>query len=178
MQYQIIDVEVDEKNGHKIHTVCFDPKEDISKLPLVMIHGMGGGNPCFHKNYGHFCKNRKVYGIDIPGFALSSREDLSKDPEQCLKELTTIIEEWRKAMKIDQFVLLGHSFGGYLSAAYAVKNPERLEHLILVDPWGIIPKEEDSTREDPQLWQRAAMSISHLMRSNPFSIIREIGPLG
>lgn len=31
------------------------------------------------------------------------------------------LEEWRKAKNLDRFVLLGHSFGGYIAAKYALK---------------------------------------------------------
>ena len=30
-------------------------------------------------------------------------------------------EEWRKAKNLSNFVLLGHSFGGYVAAKYALK---------------------------------------------------------
>jgi carboxypeptidase C (cathepsin A) len=30
-------------------------------------------------------------------------------------------EEWRKAKNLSNFVLLGHSFGGYVAAKYAIK---------------------------------------------------------
>lgn len=30
-------------------------------------------------------------------------------------------EEWRKAKNLDSFILLGHSFGGYVVAKYALK---------------------------------------------------------
>eukprot|EP00983_Pelagomonas_calceolata_P013496 431739-Pelagomonas_calceolata.AAC.2 len=35
-------------------------------------------------------------------------------------------------------VLVGHSLGGYLSACYALKYPEHVEHLILVCPAGVV----------------------------------------
>jgi pimeloyl-ACP methyl ester carboxylesterase len=37
----------------------------------------------------------------------------------------------------------GHSFGGYLTAAYALKHPERLKSAILADPWGMAPRPAD-----------------------------------
>lgn len=48
-------------------------------------------------------------------------------PEQYVASTETTLwfvdslEEWRKAKKLDQFVLLGHSLGGYVAARYALK---------------------------------------------------------
>ncbi len=65
-----------------------------------------------------------------------------------------------------------------MAAAYAVSHPSRVRHLILADPWGIISKDDDDMREDPVLWQRAAMCISNTLKSNPFDVLRDSGPLG
>jgi pimeloyl-ACP methyl ester carboxylesterase len=60
-----------------------------------------------------------------------------------------------EALQLDAFYLLGHSFGGWVSAAYALNYPESLRGLILAAPAGI---RDDSFagRYDhlrPILWQ-------------------------
>lgn len=47
------------------------------------------------------------------------------------------IENLRKHLKIDQWVVLGHSFGGMLASYYATKHPESIEKLILSSSGGI-----------------------------------------
>jgi cardiolipin-specific phospholipase len=47
------------------------------------------------------------------------------------------LEEWRIQRKIERFTLMGHSLGGYLAVAYALKYPGRLKKLILASPAGI-----------------------------------------
>lgn len=46
-------------------------------------------------------------------------------------------EDFAKKEKIDNFTMIGHSLGGYLSTAYALRRPERVNRLILISPVGI-----------------------------------------
>ena len=43
------------------------------------------------------------------------------------------------------YYLLGHSFGGYIAAEYAMKHPENIKKLIMMSPIGM-PKPPDSSR--------------------------------
>lgn len=53
------------------------------------------------------------------------------------------LEKWRERMGLPKMVLVGHSLGGFLSACYALKYPERVERLILVSPVGIPERPEN-----------------------------------
>lgn len=65
------------------------------------------------------------------------------------------LEEWRIERGLERFTLLGHSLGGYLAIAYALKYPGHLNKLILASPVGIpedpyavnadLPDPQDST---------------------------------
>ena len=162
-----------------IHTVLFKagPQGYQShKVPLVMVHGFGGGNPAFHKNYGQLAKDRCVYGIDLPGFALSSRVNFSNDATICENEIVDMIESWRKAMNLKEIILLGHSFGGYISAAYAFKHSSHVHHLFLLDPWGVLSQKEDENQQSKKMFEWILIKFCEAFKANPFKAVQRLGP--
>ena len=113
---------------------------------LVMLHGYGAGLGFFYKNFEELSrvKGWKVYALDLLGMGRSSRPPFklhSKDRQKCIAEAENwfidALEEWRVKRNIDRFTLLGHSLGGYMSVAYALKYPGHLNKLILASPVGI-----------------------------------------
>ena len=46
-------------------------------------------------------------------------------------------EDFAQHEKLNKFTMIGHSLGGYLSTAYALKHPQRINKLVLVSPVGI-----------------------------------------
>lgn len=47
------------------------------------------------------------------------------------------IENLRKHLNVDQWAILGHSFGGVMATYYATKHPEHIDRLILSNSGGI-----------------------------------------
>lgn len=45
--------------------------------------------------------------------------------------------EWADRVGLDKFDLVGHSLGGYLSANFAMRHPDRVANLVLVSPVGL-----------------------------------------
>lgn len=88
------------------------------------------------------------------------------------------MEAWRKSMQLEQFDLMGHSLGGYLSACYALRFPERVRTLTLVSPVGlpkIPPPYTGSDRLHP-----AMRALLHAWNWNvtPMKLVRALGPYG
>lgn len=112
---------------------------------LVMAPGFGAGAAMFYKNFQDFASipGIKVFAIDWLGTGRSSRVPFLIRPgsegsvEAAENFFIDSLEEWRKEEGLEKIVLFGHSLGGYLSACYAMKYPERVEHLILVSPAGV-----------------------------------------
>lgn len=44
------------------------------------------------------------------------------------------MEKWRLGMGLDKFILVGHSLGGIIVAAYRDAYPEAVSHLVLASP--------------------------------------------
>ena len=131
---------------------------------LVMLHGYGAGLGFFYKNFEGLsrAKGWKIYALDLLGMGRSSRPPFkihAKDRQGSITEaenwFVDSLEEWRKERKLERFTLLGHSLGGYMAVAYALKYPGRLNKLILASPVGIpedpyavkadMPEPQDST---------------------------------
>ncbi|CAK9148247.1 unnamed protein product [Ilex paraguariensis] len=163
-----------------INTVTFDSKD--GSPTLVMVHGYGASQGFFFRNFDAIAKYFKVLAIDQLGWGGSSRPDFNcKSTEETEAWFVDSFEEWRKAKNISKFILLGHSFGGYIAAKYALKHPEHIKHLILVGPVGFTSETEHKSEWLTRFratWKGAV--INHLWESNftPQKIIRALGPWG
>lgn len=161
-----------------IHTILLEPAVPPSKpvTPLVMVHGFGCGIPQYYKNYDDLHTSRPVYAIDLPGYGRSTRVHFSEDQETNEDLFVEYLEKWRIGVGLEKFILLGHSFGAYLSTAYAIKYPSHIRHLVLNDAWGFtVHLEEMRTRKFPVWITTVAMVIT---KFNPFAPIRVAGPAG
>jgi cardiolipin-specific phospholipase len=184
---------------------------------LVMLHGYGAGLGFFYQNYEPMSRlpGWRIYSLDLLGMGRSSRPTFriyAKDKDEKIREAENwfidALEEWRKQKNIDKFTLLGHSMGGYMAVAYALKYPGRLKKLILVSPVGIpedpyavnadLPEPETSTMQNEFTESQEAITepsktnevkaprrqipkwVTYLWDANvsPFSLVRLSGPLG
>ncbi|KAL7849629.1 hypothetical protein SRHO_G00189780 [Serrasalmus rhombeus] len=147
--------------------------------------GSSGAAAWFWGGLGLWVKNltalvqtgRPVYALDLLGFGRSSRPAACVQAQEAEEQFVQSLEEWREVLGLEVMILLGHNLGGYVSAAYALKYPDRVQQLVLVEPWGFTerPDEEDLQCRIP-LWIKALGSAMNPF--NPLALLRLAGPLG
>ncbi|KRT85198.1 hydrolase [Oryctes borbonicus] len=157
----------------KIWTISLNPES--TNTPLVLLHGFGAGVALWCLNLDSLAVTRPVFAIDLLGFGRSSRPKFSTDALEAERQMVKAIEEWRKEMNLENFVLLGHSMGGFLATSYAISHPHRVKHLILADPWGFPEKPAESSVKIP-LWIKVLAFT--LQPFNPLWAVRAAGPFG
>jgi len=177
-KYRIWSMVATNKNATKSTSADGSTPANKENVPLVLVHGMGGGNGIWAMNIDDLARDRTVYSFDLLGFGMSSRPKFSQNAALVEAEFVDSVESWRKALHLNTpFILLGHSLGGFVAASYAIKHPSHVKHLILVDPWGVpeMPKEHELGRDWP-MWVKALRVV--LQPFNPLAAVRGAGPWG
>ena len=107
--------------------------------PLFILHGGPGASHDYFLPYVlPLAKSHRLIFIDERG---SGRSQKASEPAgYTIEQMVEDVEGIRKAFHIQKMDLLGHSFGGTLAQAYALKYPENLSHLILASTWSSTKK--------------------------------------
>ncbi|XP_014904332.1 1-acylglycerol-3-phosphate O-acyltransferase ABHD5-like [Poecilia latipinna] len=174
-------------NGNYLWTIAFSthlhpnsssllPPRSQPRTPLVLLHGLGGGIGLWIQNLDALSSCGPVYALDLLGFGRSSRPQFSNDPEGAEEDFVSALEEWRQKVGLEEMVLLGHNLGGYLSAAYTLKYPNRVRHLLLVEPWGFPARPDNPYHYSIPMWIRAIGAF--MSPFNQLAVLRLAGPLG
>ncbi len=102
--------------------------------PVLILHGWGSSIKSWLRVQEFLAeKGFKVVVPDLPGFGESSV------PEKAwtVLDYKNFIIRFAEKIGLNQFSLLGHSFGGRISIKFAQKHPEKIKSLILCNSSGI-----------------------------------------
>lgn len=93
---------------------------------VVLIHGLPGTANDFD-DVTRLLPGRRTIAFDRPGFGFSDGGYFAFERQLTL--LGDLLEE----LDVDRPVLVGHSYGGTISLAYAARHPDAVRGLVLVD---------------------------------------------
>jgi len=107
-------------------------RESGQGQPLVILHGLFGSSDNWFSVAKQFAETRKVYLLDQRNHGQSPHSD-----DFNYKVLSEDLHEFVQDQGLKSPVILGHSLGGKAAMNFAVRYPEEIEKLIVVD---IVPK--------------------------------------
>lgn len=109
---------------------------DENDIPVVMTHGMAAWGGLWEETAEELAKNNyRVIAIDQTPFGFSSRENSDYSRSQQAARLDAMVN----TMGLENYFLIGHSYGGGVAMETALRYPENLAGLVLVCPVMVLP---------------------------------------
>jgi pimeloyl-ACP methyl ester carboxylesterase len=104
--------------------------------PIVLIHGFNLDLHTWTKNVDQLATRFKVYAPDLWGQGYSTRQV----PEYGYDLFEEQIRLFMEALDIPKASMVGHSMGGGTAIVFTLRNPDRVDKLVLLDSAGIPTK--------------------------------------
>jgi alpha-beta hydrolase superfamily lysophospholipase len=122
------------KNGTKIYYQFWKP--DKPKAVIIIAHGIGEYSGRYSHVGDHFANEGiAIYALDHRGHGLSEGHRGHVDSfDDYLQDLDTFFGIVKGMEKVKKTFLLGHSMGGTIAIAYALKQPKKMNGMILSSP--------------------------------------------
>ncbi|MCU0696889.1 MAG: alpha/beta hydrolase [Myxococcaceae bacterium] len=119
---------------HRLRYVELNP---TGSRTLLFLHGLGSSLKFWRYQLDTFAaQGFRVIAIDQLGFGKSDK------PAQfpySMDAQAEVVVEVVEALKLERVVLVGHSMGGEVALATAIRFPEKVEALVLTSPAGFEP---------------------------------------
>lgn len=104
-------------------------------LPVLFIHGFGASFKNWDAAVDSFPAGFRLVRVDLPGFGLSDAP--VKEPgENFITMYVDAVSTVIRHLDLDSVNLVGNSMGGYVSWEMAIRYPELVGKLVLVDAAG------------------------------------------
>jgi len=100
--------------------------------PLVLMHGGRTASPGWFDNAAELSREHRVYAIDTMGDPGRSVND--GRPITSRADLAHWLDALITDLGLDHADFCGHSFGAWQVLTYALRTPDRVRRLVLLDP--------------------------------------------
>ena len=115
-----------------------------NSITLILLHGFGTDKNIWLDEAKSLGDHFHLIIPDLPGWGASSRVD---GASYNIDAQAARLDNFVNALRLQRFVLVGHSMGGAIAGVYAAAHPERVGELALMSSFGLQMKPNDFSRE-------------------------------
>lgn len=125
--------------GARVHYVSWGE----SDRAIVLIHGWSGDTSFWDAQVPALAKRYRVIAVDMPGFGLSDKPDITYDVPALARGVGLVLAE----AGVGKAVLVGHSMAFAVALTVAAEHPERAAGVVSVDGGVFAPVLDERSRE-------------------------------
>lgn len=116
-------------NGYRIHY------RDVGQGDtIILLHGIFSSLQTWDGWMTELSRSHRVIALDMPGFGMTGAPENPDDFDE--DNIINTFAKFVERLDLDNFTLAGNSLGGFVAARYAAQYGNRVDRLILVDPFG------------------------------------------
>ncbi|WP_378172407.1 alpha/beta fold hydrolase [Aquimarina sp. SS2-1] len=119
-------------NGYEVN--YYQSSANSDKETLVLVHGMGDDKNSFLQSSKKLSEH---YNLILPDLAGHGENEKKADLDYSIDGQATFLHSFLEKLGIKNINLVGNSMGGHTVATYAIKYPNDVKNLILLNSAGL-----------------------------------------
>ena len=105
---------------------------------LILLHGLGADSRHWAANIDALARHFRVIALDQIGFGQSDKPLM----RYTVGHFSDYLRGFLQAVNIPKASLVGNSLGGWVALDFAIRHPQMVDKLVLVDSAGLHPASE------------------------------------
>lgn len=113
--------------------------------PLVLVHGFMGGSAQWDGYVDRIAEKLDIIAVDLPGFGANAH----LEPIDSIVGYADWVISQLQRKGLEHYNLLGHSMGGMIAQEIALRDPDRIDRLVLyaTGAIGVLPGRFETIEE-------------------------------
>ncbi|MEM9919609.1 MAG: alpha/beta hydrolase [Bacteroidota bacterium] len=107
--------------------------------PLLLLHGTAASLHTWEGWTKELKDSFQIISVDLPAFGLTGPHPKRS---YLIESYVKFVEQFVQDLSLERFHLAGNSLGGRIAWNYTLKNPTKVDRLILIDATGFLQEKE------------------------------------